>query len=155
MRVVLWSVFAALLLVMWGRELAVFVQARRERADTRRDMRRFKRRTLGLVLLLLMALLYDMAGLMAAHVREGAGVPWIELVYYGLFFALLILLLLVVARDFRDIAEGYIEARHDMTMRTLVEMDRDLRGPSGEEDQPIPPMEFPREGGPRGGTKEH
>ena len=143
MRIVLWTVFVIVLLMMWGRETHVYVQARRDKPDFSRDMRRFKRRSIGLFLLLLLGLMYDLSSVIS---DDTTGQPpsqlYYELAFYGAFFGVLVALLIIVLRDFRDIAELYSEDRTRMTLETLVELERELGPDSG--DEFIPRLEFPK-----------
>lgn len=147
MRLVLWITFLLLLAIMWIREISQYVQARRTKPDAGRDMRRFKRRTLGLVLLLMLGLTYDLSSVL---IMQGAGqatatqLRW-ELMYYLIFFLLFVALLILAVRDFRDVAEDYLDDQQQMTLQTLTDLDRELkaRRQSDSDDQAIPRIEFP------------
>lgn len=138
MKIVMWAAFAGILLVLWGREILAFGAARREKSDFRRDELRFRRRTLGLFVLLCLGLLYE-----GSHIMPYA-TPVHELSYYGVFVITLIWLLIIAARDFQDIAGFYVEKNQEQTLQTLVDLEEEIhrlrsRDPGN---QPIPRLDF-------------
>lgn len=162
MKIVLWGAFLALLLLLWGREILAFGQARREKENPRRDELRFRRRTLGLFVLLLLGAFYEIGG------RLTFAGPEFELSYWGVCLILLIWLLIIATRDFRDLADLYVEKREEVTLQALVDMERELQkearkrnmqasSPGIEEDnRPIPPpgpSGNPQDGGDKGEEK--
>lgn len=143
MKIVLWVAFVTILVVLWCREVLAFGEARRTKTNPRRDELRFRRRTLGLFVLLLLGILYEGADLMpyasAVH----------ELAYYGVFVIALIWLLIIAARDFQDLAGLYVEKNQEQALQTLVELEEELQRARGKdpEQQRIPPMDFSGEEG--------
>lgn len=138
MKAVLWTTFLLTLLFLWGREVLNFGAARREKADPKRDELRFRRRTLGLSVLFLLGVLYEL------HNDVPFAEPVHELAYYGVMFVVVIWLLIIAARDMRAIAESYLDEQQRMTLQSLVELEEQLRG-SAETDpdnRPIPLVRF-------------
>ena len=144
-RVILWTAFIALLAVLWGREILAFGEARRRMPDNhKRDELRFRRRTLGLFVLLLLVLSYDASNfLFDPDTLFGRAVDLrTELIYFGMCFILLIWLLIIAARDFHDIAESYLSSETNITLQTLTDVESEILKRKSGDDAPIPPMNF-------------
>jgi hypothetical protein len=144
MRLVLWAVLIATLVIVWGREVLALEEVRREGMVTTGDRRRFRRRTLGLFLLLLLGVGMDMS----FHVEWAA--PWQEAGFYGIFFIVFIWLLIVAARDLRASLLAIAQEQRGVTLQTLEELRRTMEanGPRRDTDR-IPLMDFsgrPRDG---------
>ncbi len=144
MRLVLWAVLMASIAIIWGREVLALGDARREGMVTAGDLQRFRRRTLGLVLLFLLGIGMDMS----FHVEWAA--PWQEAGFYGIFFILFLWLLIVAARDFRASLLAIAQEQRGVTLQTLEDMRRTMEAnkPRRDTDR-IPLMDFsgrPRDG---------
>jgi hypothetical protein len=147
-RIVLWAVFLAILGIMWGREVIVLGEARREGRATQFDFRRFRRRTLGLFLLLVLGVGMDFSTWLQWES------PWQTVGFYGIFFILFIWLLIVAARDLRATVMTFERERQGVAMEAIEEMRRVVaRRASRADDQPIPLMDFT--GRPRDGSSAH
>jgi hypothetical protein len=149
MKILLWIAFLLLLLFLWGREILHTGAARRAGRDVRAAYRRFRRRTLGLFILFLLALTYQASDWIPfASLRH-------EAIYYGLYFILLIWLLIIAARDFTDLAESYVRDENRVTLETLQNLEKEIRTRRRGEDQRIPGMRFrPGKGEPANGGGE-
>src|SRR5690606_28365511 len=123
-------------------------EARRSGAAGPRPMRRFRRRTIGLVLLAGLGVCYDLSNRFISQgaERNDPDKLVMELIFYGVFFGLLVALLILAAKDFHDVAEGYLEEQQKVTLQTLLEMEKELRGKGevSEGNKLIPPIEFPK-----------
>ena len=148
MRIVLWAVFIGILAIMWGREFIVLGEARREGAATAFDFRRFRRRSLGLLLLLLLGIGMDLSTWLQWDT------PWQAIGFYGIFLIFFIWLLIVAARDLRATVLSFERERQGVTLQALEEMRRTVsRRESRDEYDPIPLIDFT--GRPRYGSSAH
>jgi len=135
----MWTAFVILLAVLWGREVLHFGEQRREGTATREDYLRFRRRTLGIGVLLVLAVAADMGGLVA---------DWLaldlrgKLLYYGICFIMLIWLLIIAARDMKAIGETWVHEQNRLTVSTLRDLESRMRSLRDPDDQPIPPLDF-------------
>lgn len=136
-KAVLWTAFVLTLVLLWCREVLNYAAARRLNADSTRDQQKLRRRSLGLFVLFLLGLLYELASLIPfAH-------PLHELVYYGVFVIVLVWLLIIAARDLNDIAQTYVQERRDAALQALVDLEGQVGGNRNSDDTPIPPIKFP------------
>ena len=136
--VAIWIVFVVLLLGLWGREvLALGALRRSPTGATRRDYQRFRRRTLGLVVLLVLAIMVH-AGAATPNLDAQGQVGWA-----GMCFILVIWLLIIATRDFRDSLQDLIEEQPRATLEALLEIER--LSIQRREGQPLPDhMMIPR-----------
>jgi hypothetical protein len=143
-RIVLWAVFLAILAIMWGREFITLGEARRDGSATLFDFQRFRRRTLGLFLLLLLGIGMDLSTWLKWDT------PWQAVGFYGVFFILFLWLLIVAGRDLRATLATFHNENEGMTVAALEEIRRAFAAQRGSRDhQAIPLMDFsgwPRDG---------
>jgi hypothetical protein len=144
MRFILWAVLIAALAYIWGREILALGEARREGIVTVTDLQRFRRRTLGVVLLLLLGIGMDLS------FRLTWEAPWQEVGFYGIFLILFFWLLIVAARDLRASLLALAQEQQGVTLMTLEELRRTMQGNTVRRDTDrIPLMDFagrPRDG---------
>ncbi|MCB2153574.1 hypothetical protein KQI84_01705 [bacterium] len=138
-RLVLWSTFLLLLLILWGREILVLGAAQREKEETRFENRRFRRRTTGLFVLLLLAGCYDLSNYLDPYLTARGAI-----LYYGMCFIILIWLLIIATRDVRAEAIHYMEEQNQVTLQALLELERRVAMRDDPDWQRIPPLEFPK-----------
>ncbi|MDK2972322.1 MAG: hypothetical protein PWP23_2077 [Candidatus Sumerlaeota bacterium] len=136
-KAVLWTAFVLTLVLLWCREVLAYGAARRLKADSTADQRKLRRRSLGLFVLFLLGLFYELASIIPfAH-------PLHELVYYGVFVIVLVWLLIIAARDLNDIAQTYVQERRDAALQALVDLEGQIGTSGDSDDMPIPPIKFP------------
>lgn len=147
-RIVLWAVFLAILAIMWGREFITLGEARREGTARLFDFHRFRRRTLGLFLLLLLGLGMDLSTWLEWDT------PWQAVGFYGIFFILFLWLLIVAGRDLRATLASFQHENEGVTLAALEEIRRTFAAQRGSRDHDaIPLMDFT--GWPRDGSSPH
>lgn len=119
MAVLLWLVFLGVLAYLWAREILVFEAMRRTEEGTRpSDFQRFRRRTLGLVLLLILAALVHL-GAVTPNLDHQGRIGWA-----GICFILVIWLLIVAARDFRASLEELMDEQQRAAIEAIIEVER-------------------------------
>ncbi|MEQ8820882.1 MAG: hypothetical protein RLY93_11610 [Sumerlaeia bacterium] len=140
-RLIVWPLFLATLTGFWIREILSLREALRHHGEdleaAKPELRRFRRRTLGLVVLVLLALGYDLL-----HILPFPE-PRHQMAFIGVCFILLIWLLLIALRDVRDIADSYSRSRAQATVDALRFLhDRTPQDPGESDRQPIPTPRF-------------
>ncbi len=145
MRLIIWIVFLATLALIWSRELLAYAKARRSAPDddTRlRLIKRFRRRSLGVFVLLLLGTSVDLSNYL-----DPVLAPEEMLGYYGMCLIELIWLGLIASRDITDVLEVYANSQTEMTIQALVEIEQQIEAAKDPDERKIPILKFPAEGG--------
>ncbi len=134
-RAAIWAAFLVIVAILLGRELLHMLDLRREGGACEFDRARFRRRTLGLGVLVVLAAMTDAGSLIDPYLDAPR-----MLAYYGVCFVVLIWLLIIAARDYRALAESWSADRDRMAVEALLELEKEIRSDS--DDEPIPPLDF-------------
>ncbi len=136
-RILVWVVFVAVVAILYGREWLHFHDLKGTGEASENDRARYRRRSLGLGVLVLLAGMAD-AG---TYFDRFLDAP-LMLSYYGVCFIVLIWLLIIATRDFRAVGESWVHQRERMAIEALRELEQELRENNDPEDRAIPPLDF-------------
>ncbi|MDX1972180.1 MAG: hypothetical protein SFY68_06570 [Candidatus Sumerlaeia bacterium] len=135
----LWIAIAIFLFPLLLREWGAYARVEADDLVKKQKARqRFHRRLLGGVLLVLLLLLLQFGDALTHHSTLQQ-----KMLYYLGCFLLLFWVLILAARDFRDLAMDFATAQTRMTLSTLSEVQREVaRKNTGTDNSPIPPLNF-------------
>ncbi len=135
----LWIAIAIFLFPLLLREWSVYARVEADNLGKKQKARqRFRRRLLGGVLLVLLLLLLQFGDALTHYSTVQQ-----KMLYYLACFFLLFWVLILAARDFRDLAMDFATAQTRMTLSTLSEVQREVaRKTTGADNSPIPPLNF-------------
>lgn len=125
MAVVLWTTYAFALTLLWGREWLVWREARRADFGSQRASRRFRRRSLGLALLLASPLSVELI----ERLEETYGLIVIPL--YGFSFIMVALVLLIALRDLRETLAAGAREQQEAALEAIRQLERRNRPDEG------------------------
>lgn len=121
-----WAVLVILIIVAAGfifRESLVVSEGRRNGLDEKRLYRRFRRRTKGMILMIVLYIstvfFEDIALTGIFSAREA-------ILYIGATFILLIWLLIIASRDMKEVAHNALFERQRITLESLAELEKTI-----------------------------
>lgn len=124
LRLLVLAVFVILILVFLAREILVFGQEKRSGAPEKPLLRRLRRRAKGLILLLGLFTLTAYYG----DIAEIGHFDWrANLLFMGGILILMIWILIIAARDFRESALAIIRENEEITRETLQSLEKEMR----------------------------
>ena len=126
--ITVWLIFLLCLGVLFCREVLNFGEAKRSGVSMERHYKLFRRRTKGLLVFLLFGFCYQLG----LYIEESLE-PKQRLVYFSMYFMQLIWILILVARDFHEIARSYSLLKEQVTVESLESIGKDV-----EDNKPIP-----------------
>lgn len=139
---ILWVLILSGLGTLFWRELEAYRGVKNSGQPADRAKSRFRRRVLGIGVLFLL-----LVSLQIGEFYEESFGYQQKILFYLMCMVMLIWVLILATRDFRDLAMSYSAMRTEMTLKALQELEREFsQKSSNPEDQLIPPLSFQKPG---------